>query len=144
MFVLVSRTGQGPWRFLEVISIVLVFVFGCASFGVPGWQGWVATLMVVGGRYAGARDVLVNAALAEEIEASGGGRREAPRAVYAPPESAAPPPMEMRQPSAVYAPTEANAQTNPEVEEEPVFFRLLGLTAFVSSSVSMATKKQRM
>lgn len=62
---LIRRTGQGPWRVLEVVSIFLVFIFGL-TFGSPGWQGWISTAMVIAGRALGACDVLVNAAEADE------------------------------------------------------------------------------
>lgn len=69
---LIRRTGQGPWRCLEVVSIVLVFVIG-VTFGSPGWQGYVAILLVIAGRTLGACDVLLNAAEAEQSEMRGGG-----------------------------------------------------------------------
>lgn len=77
---LIRRTGQGPWRFLEVLSIVLVFVIGI-TFGSPGWQGYIAILLVIAGRTLGACDVLLNAAEAEQQhETRGGGRAAAPQA----------------------------------------------------------------
>lgn len=70
---LIRRTGQGPWRCLEVLSIILVFVIGI-TFGSPGWQGYVAILLVIAGRTLGACDVLLNAAEAErQNEMRGGG-----------------------------------------------------------------------
>lgn len=74
---LIRRTGQGPWRFLEVVSIVLVFLIGI-SFGSPGWQGYVAILLVVMGRTLGACDVLINAAEAERQNEMRGGGAAAP------------------------------------------------------------------
>lgn len=68
---LIRRTGQGPWRFLEVLSIFFVFIIG-VSFGTPGWQGYIAIMLVIAGRALGACDVLVNAAEAEQNEMSGG------------------------------------------------------------------------
>lgn len=75
---LIRRTGQGPWRCLEVLSIFLVFVIGI-TFGSPGWQGYVAILLVVAGRTLGACDVLLNAAEAEQqSEMRGGGAAARP------------------------------------------------------------------
>lgn len=75
---LIRRTGQGPWRCLEVVSIVLVFVIG-VTFGSPGWQGYVAILLVIAGRTLGACDVLLNAAEAEQqSEMRGGGAARPP------------------------------------------------------------------
>ncbi|KAL8450868.1 hypothetical protein Emag_002974 [Eimeria magna] len=70
---LIRRTGQGPWRFLEVLSIVLVFLIGL-TFGSPGWQGYIAIILVIAGRAVGACDVLMNAAEAEQqVDNSRGG-----------------------------------------------------------------------
>ncbi|OEH79367.1 uncharacterized protein LOC34622296 [Cyclospora cayetanensis] len=75
---LIRRTGQGPWRCLEVLSIVLVFIIGI-TFGSPGWQGYVAILLVVAGRALGACDVLINAAEVEQqTEMRGGGAMRSP------------------------------------------------------------------
>lgn len=72
---LIRRTGQGPWRLLEIVSIALVFLIGL-SFGVPGWQGFICILLVVAGRAFCAYDVITNAAEAENArEARTGGNR---------------------------------------------------------------------
>ncbi|CDJ59877.1 hypothetical protein, conserved [Eimeria maxima] len=68
---LIRRTGQGPWRFLEVLSIFFVFIIG-VTFGTPGWQGYIAIMLVIAGRALGACDVLLNAAEAEQNEMSSG------------------------------------------------------------------------
>ncbi|SBS84463.1 glideosome-associated protein 40, putative (GAP40) [Plasmodium ovale curtisi] len=57
---LVRRTGQGPWRFLEIISIVLVFFIGM-SYNTPSFMGYLAIICVIIGRSLGAFDVLLNA-----------------------------------------------------------------------------------
>ncbi|VWU51601.1 glideosome-associated protein 40, putative [Hepatocystis sp. ex Piliocolobus tephrosceles] len=57
---LVRRTGQGPWRFLEILSIILVFFIGM-SFNAPSIKGYIAIVCVIIGRSLGAFDVLLNA-----------------------------------------------------------------------------------
>ncbi|KJP87152.1 hypothetical protein AK88_03199 [Plasmodium fragile] len=57
---LVRRTGQGPWRFLEIISIVLVFFIGMA-YNAPSFLGYVSIICVIIGRCLGAFDVMLNA-----------------------------------------------------------------------------------
>ncbi|KAF8822074.1 GAP40 protein [Cardiosporidium cionae] len=56
---LIRRTGQAPWRFLEIVSIFLVFFIGL-SFGSPGWQGWISISLVLFGRSLGALDAVRN------------------------------------------------------------------------------------
>ncbi|SCN61047.1 glideosome-associated protein 40, putative [Plasmodium chabaudi adami] len=56
---LVRRTGQGPWRFLEIISIALVFMIGL-GYNKPSFMGYLAIICVIIGRSLGAFDVLLN------------------------------------------------------------------------------------
>lgn len=76
---LIRRTGQGPWRFLEIVSIVLVFLIGL-SFGVPGWQGFICILLVLAGRTFCAFDVITNAAEVEAAREARSGNRQRNRA----------------------------------------------------------------
>lgn len=73
---LIRRTGQAPWRVLEILSIFLVFVIGLSSCN-PGWQGWIATLLLMAGRSVGMYDVLLNTQDAQE----GGGNRKSPESM---------------------------------------------------------------
>lgn len=76
---LVRRTGQGPWRFLEILSIILVFLIGM-MFSAPSLLGCIAIVCVVVGRSIGAFDVLLNASdylLSEE------GRRKQSKSAFA-------------------------------------------------------------
>lgn len=69
---LVRRTGQGPWRFLEIVSILLVFLIGI-SFNPPTYKGYLAIICVIVGRSIGAFDVLLNAS--DYMMQEGGPRR---------------------------------------------------------------------
>ncbi|EPR63393.1 GAP40 protein [Toxoplasma gondii TgCatPRC2] len=71
---LIRRTGQAPWRFLEIVSIALVFLIGL-GFGVPGWQGFICILLVLAGRTFCAYDVIMNAADVEAARETRGGSR---------------------------------------------------------------------
>ncbi|KAI4837819.1 glideosome-associated protein 40 [Plasmodium brasilianum] len=57
---LVRRTGQGPWRILEIISIIFVFFIGM-TYNAPSFKGYLAIICVIIGRCLGAFDVLLNA-----------------------------------------------------------------------------------
>ncbi|ETW15069.1 hypothetical protein PFFVO_06020 [Plasmodium falciparum Vietnam Oak-Knoll (FVO)] len=77
---LVRRTGQGPWRFLEIISIILVFFIGM-TYNAPSFKGYLAILCVIIGRSLGAFDVLLNAS--DYMHAEDERKRKNPRASYA-------------------------------------------------------------
>ncbi|CRH00508.1 glideosome-associated protein 40, putative [Plasmodium relictum] len=77
---LVRRTGQGPWRLLEILSIVLVFLIGM-TFNTPTYKGYIAILCVIIGRSIGAFDVLLNAS--DYMIAEDERRRKNPRSNYA-------------------------------------------------------------
>lgn len=55
---MVRRTGQAPWRFLEVLSMVAVFVIGMITHRMVSFVGLVAFALVIGGRTIAMMDVL--------------------------------------------------------------------------------------
>lgn len=56
---LIRRTGQGPWRCLELVAVLLLFFIGSSS--QPNtWQIWASTSFVVLGRLLVAIDVINN------------------------------------------------------------------------------------
>lgn len=75
---LVRRTGQGPWRFLEIVSIILVFLIGII-FNPPTYKGYLAIACVIIGRSIGAYDVLLNAA---DFMMQEGGHRRVSKSTY--------------------------------------------------------------
>ncbi|KAK1442724.1 hypothetical protein BgAZ_302420 [Babesia gibsoni] len=64
---LIRRTGQAPWRMLELVAVALLFVIG--SFKQPpSWKVVVATAFVIIGRFLGAVDVIRNLQYARDAE----------------------------------------------------------------------------
>lgn len=55
---MIRRTGQAPWRFLEIASMVLVFLVGWRVFDMVSLIGTLASLLVVSGRVLGMLDAL--------------------------------------------------------------------------------------
>ncbi|XP_055388442.1 uncharacterized protein LOC129617010 [Condylostylus longicornis] len=55
---MIRRTGQAPWRILEAISMVLVFVIGARFWDATSIASSVAFSLVLAGRVFGTLDVL--------------------------------------------------------------------------------------
>lgn len=64
---LIRRTGQAPWRMLELVAVGLLFIIGSMK-QLPSWQLMLATTFVILGRFLGAVDVIRNLQYAKDAE----------------------------------------------------------------------------
>lgn len=55
---LIRKTGQAPWRALELASVILVFIIGICFWDEVSIIGWISSVLVLTGRTLGMLDVL--------------------------------------------------------------------------------------
>ena len=55
---MIRHTGQAPWRFLEIVSMFLLFIFGGIFYDNISLLGTIAFFLVFGGRILGMLDAL--------------------------------------------------------------------------------------
>lgn len=55
---MIRRTGQAPWRILEAVSMLLVFIIGFAVYDAVSTVGMLAFALVLSGRVLGMLDAL--------------------------------------------------------------------------------------
>lgn len=63
---LIRRTGQAPWRILEVITMVVVVLIGAAIWDSLSLVGFLAFALVFSGRVIGTLDVLSKSPMAKQ------------------------------------------------------------------------------